>query len=225
MKHSPYSYSRLNSYKVCPRKFKYTYISKLKPQKLDRTALLKGGAVHSIIENYPEKSKHKLAPKYQHVFDKFIETELGKKYLSKESVREFEFGLTEDLEITSYSDKKAMFRGSVDFVCIVDNVLHLIDWKTGKYKEPKFQDYTQLMYYGIYFFKKFENINTMRITYVYVEHPEHENDLILERKFVDNYVNDLKSTINSVESDTEFCKNISSLCKYCDFEDHCVFDI
>lgn len=224
MKYSPYSFSKLATHKQCNRKFRYNYIDKAPQDKMDMTALLKGGAVHSIIEHYPVESTHKLAPKYQHIVDKFISTHLGEKYLTVDSIREFDFGLTKDLSPTTYSDKEALFRGSVDFICTIDNVLHLCDWKTGKYKDPKWQEYDQLMFYGIYFFQRYPNIDTIKISYVYVEHENMENDIVLERKYLDTYVSQLVELITNVETDEEFLKNPSKLCDWCQFKTHCSTD-
>lgn len=124
MKYAPYSFSKLSSHKQCNRKFKYKYINKVKPEDRDLTALLRGSAVHSILEHHPNTSNHSLAEKYKHIVDKFISTKLGEKYLNQKSTREFNFGLTYDLEPTTYSDKAALFRGSVDFICINECVLH-----------------------------------------------------------------------------------------------------
>jgi len=118
----PYSYSRLSTYSQCPKKFNYKYHLKLTPAPTDKTALLKGGAVHSILENYPYPTTHKLAPKYQKIVDNFIKTNLGQQYLFRDSTREYDFGLTYDLKPTDYNDKAALFRGSVDYVCIIDNI-------------------------------------------------------------------------------------------------------
>ena len=221
MQFRPYSFSRLSTHKHCPRKFKYNYIDKAPKDKTDMTALLKGGAIHSIIEHYPNETSHKLAAKYQHIVDKFISTTLGEKYLTVDSIREFDFGLTEKLEPTSYSDKNALFRGSVDFICTIDKVLHLCDWKSGKYKDPKWQEYDQLMFYGIYFFQRYPTIDTIKISYVYVEHDDLENAIVLERKFLDTYVSQLIELINNVENDVDYSKNPSKLCDYCDFKTHC----
>lgn len=225
MKYSPYSFSKLSTYNHCPRKFKYNYIDKAPKDKSDITALLKGGAIHSIIEHYPEETTHKLAPQYQHIVDSFVVTGLGQKYLGQKSIREFDFGLTKDLIPTSYSDKEALFRGSVDYICTIDDVLHLIDWKSGKSKDPRWQVYDQLMFYAIYFFKAYENINKIRITYVYVEHDEYENDIVLERQYLNNYVNDLTNNIEKVEADEIFVKNEGKLCAWCDFRTYCSTDI
>ena len=221
MKYSPYSFSKLSTHKHCNKKFYYNYIEKAPKDKMDITALLKGGAIHSIIEHHPEQTTHKLAPKYQHIVDNFVRTNLGEKYLTQDSIREFDFGLTKDLQPTSYSDKQALFRGSVDFICTIDDVLHLCDWKSGKYKDPKWQEYDQLMFYGIYFFQRYENIDTIKISYVYVEHEDMENDIVLERQYLDTYVSQLLELINNVENDSIFVKNPGRLCDWCEYKTHC----
>lgn len=225
MKFNPYSFSKLSTHKQCNRKFKYNYIDKAPKSKVDMTALLKGGAVHSIIEHYPNPSPHKLSSKYQHIVDEFITTNLGEKYLTQDSIREFDFGLTKKLEPTTYSDKEALFRGSIDFICTIDDTLHLIDWKTGKYKEPKWQTYDQLMFYAVYFFQRYEKINTIKISYVYVEHEDMENDLTLERKYLDTYMTELIELIIAVENDEDFNKNETPLCEWCEYAIHCSTDI
>lgn len=225
MKYAPYSFSKLSTHKQCNRKFKYNYLDKAPKGKVDMTALLKGGAVHSILEHYPNDSDHKLAPKYQHIADAFVRSKLGEKYLTQNSTREFNFGLTHDLEPCAYSDKAALFRGSVDFVCVIDGVLHLCDWKSGKYKEPKWQEYDQLMFYAIYFFQTYKTINTIKISYVYVEHVDMENDIILERTYLDTYISQLKELIDCAENDVDFNKNVTLLCDYCDFKLHCSQDV
>lgn len=227
MKYSPYSFSKLSLHEQCNRKFKYRYLDKVKPAKRDMTALLKGGAVHSILENYPEKSKHKLAPKYQYIVDGFIKTDLGKKYIQENQERivpEYSFGLTKDFEPTTYKSKDAVFRGFIDYISIIENTLNILDWKTGKYKEPKWQTYEQLLFYAIYFFKKYKQIHKIRISYVYVEQ-DSENDLILERKYLENYESNLRNMIYSAESDKEFKKCPSKLCEYCEFKTHCDADV
>lgn len=212
------------SHEQCPRKFSYSYI--LKPQKgyVDRTALLKGGAVHHILEKYPSESTHKWAPKYQHIADKFIASDLGRKYFNSTSMNEFSFGLTEKLEITEYKDKTGLFRGKIDRVQVVDGVLHLIDWKTGKYKEEKWQDFRQLLFYAIYFFRRYPNIDKIKISYVYVEH-DLENGLMLERQYLLNYVKQLTDLIRAVETDTTYVKTPSRLCDWCDYKEYCSKDI
>ena len=224
MKYSPYSFSKLSTHNQCNRKFKYTYIEKAPKSEKDMTPLLKGGAVHSILEHYPNKSPHKLAEKYQHIANKFLETDIAKEIFFGDSVREYDFGLTKDLKPTKYNDKEALFRGSIDYIFTTDK-LNLIDFKTGKAKEQKWQSFDQLMFYAIYFFQKYPNINEINISYVYVEHENYHNSIILERQYLKNYISQLLTLIKNVETDTEFKKNESKLCDWCEFKEYCTKDI
>jgi CRISPR/Cas system-associated exonuclease Cas4 (RecB family) len=208
----------------CNRKFKYRYLDKAPKGKSDLTALLKGGAIHSILEKYPSPSTHKIAPRYQHVVDNFVCTNLGAKYLNLESIREYNFGLTTDLEPTTYGDKLALFKGSIDYICTFDNILNLVDWKSGKFKDLRWQEFDQLMFYAIYFFKTYPKIDTIKISYVYVEHNESENDITLERKYLSNYIKQLMKLIENAENDVEFKKNPTKLCDWCDYKEHCAND-
>lgn len=221
MKFIPYSYSKIQVYQTCPKQFKYKFIDKITPKPKNLEPLLKGSAVHNILEKHPEAPTHKLAPKYQHIADAFLETDTAKEIFSSTSVREQRIGLDKDFEPCEYKSKEAIFRGIVDFITILNSKLHIIDYKTGKYKEQCYQSYDQLMFYSIYFFKKYLNIDTIIINYVYIEHSETYNKLTLERKYLDNYIRQLHENINNIETDTEFCKNNSKLCDYCDFLEHC----
>ena len=220
-KYAPYSYSKLSTHISCPRKFKYAYIDKAPKSETDKTALLKGGAIHSIIESHPEKSSHKLAPKYQDIANNFINSNLGQKYLSVQKVAEASFGLDKDFRPVGYSDKNAIIRGYIDHVCVLDNVLNIGDWKTGRLREERFQDYNQLKIYGVYFFQRYPTLDTIRISYVYVEHEEAENPMLLERKYLEHYIKIIKDYILAVETDDCFDKNKTKLCDWCEYKEHC----
>lgn len=215
----PYSFSKIATYKQCPKKYFWNYIEKAPKSKTDITALLKGGAVHSILEHYPDASTHKLAPRYQYIADNFVASDLGKKYMHLTAENEIRVGLNSELEPCSYSDKTAVFRGIVDYVCLL-GTLHLVDWKTGKLKEPKWQEYDQLMYYAVFFFKKYPNINQINISFVYVEHNS-ENSLVLDRQYLNNYIEQLTTSIEAIENEKVFPKNKSRLCEWCDFGTYC----
>lgn len=96
--------------------------------------------------------------------------------------------------------------------------------KTGKYKEPSWQTYDQLVFYAIYFFQRYPNISKIKISYVYVEHADMENDLELSREYLGVYVSVLMKLINNIETDVQFLKNPSKLCDYCNFKIHCSED-
>jgi len=79
------------------------------------------------------------------------------------------------------------------------------------------------MYYAIYMFKKYSKLDTIHLSYVYIEH-DVDNSLTLERKYLDNYCRDLLTTIKDVElSNYEKCE--TKLCEYCDYQEFCTTDI
>lgn len=221
MKFSPYSYSKISTYQSCPKKFKFKYIDKIKVPFVYNEALIKGGCLHHILEHHPEISTHKHQEKYQHIADEFINSRDGAILLSQESIREMSIGLTTDLEPCSYSDKSALFRGYVDYFTVNNAILHIVDYKSGRLKDIKFQSFDQNMYYAIYFFQKYTKLNKIKITYQYIEHENADNSIVLDRMYLDNYKTQLLENINSIETDSVFNKCKTALCNYCDFQDIC----
>lgn len=111
---------------------------------MKKECLKKGSEIHSILENFAD---------YEHnnrIVEEFISSDLGKKYLefinnSKPSRKEFALGLTKRLEPCSFEDETCLFRGKVDLMFVKDKMLNLIDYKTGKYKDERYQNYEQLI--------------------------------------------------------------------------------
>jgi CRISPR/Cas system-associated exonuclease Cas4 (RecB family) len=89
-------------------------------------------------------------------------------------------------------------------------------------KDERYQSYDQLMFYAIYFFIKYQNIMEIHISYLYVEH-NLENSLVLERKYLNNYIKSLITDIKKIEETTEFNKNESKLCDFCGFNEICLY--
>lgn len=218
---APYSFSIINLYKQCPRKFKYAKIDKIPVEDVDDEPLVKGIAIHSILEDYPNfKPEHN---KYFHFVEDFINSDLGKKYLNSNGIAEQSFGLNKDFTETSFWDKSGWYRGKIDLICTIDNQLNLIDYKSGKYKEEKWQDYSQLMSYAVWLFLKYTELQTIRIAYVYVEHNQ-ENELILNRKSLVPTLKDIITTSESIETCVIFEKKITKLCDWCPYQKHCKDD-
>jgi len=222
LKFAPYSFSKISTFVGCPRKFKYRYIDKLPQEPRDMTALLKGSCVHSMLEKYPEPSTSKLVSEYQYILDEFLKTKY-KKYLEIPAKKEESFGLTNKLEQCTYKDKNAMLRGFIDYYTILDDKMVIIDWKTGRVKEPRYVDFTQLMYYAIYMFKKYSKINKIEVMYLYVEH-DYDNSMVLERKYLDNYCRDLLTNIKNIET-SDYPKKSQVLCDYCEYQNFCNSDL
>lgn len=236
LRYSPYSYSRLSTHEQCPRKFKYKYELKLPEEDSDRSALFKGIQIHNFLEKYPNTENVKISQEHKKIALNFVNSELGQRYFKEEilysSLRESKAELilrNGSFEIPSESTKRRdlQFYGLIDYVNVIDygaeKIFSIIDYKTGKYKDPKYQDYNQLMFYQIYYFLLYRELNQIRISYCYVEHLQ-ENDLILDRKYLNNYINELKRCITSQEN-TAFKRNKTQLCDWCPFQKICQNDL
>lgn len=233
LKYQPYSFSKISTYKGCPRKFKYQYIDKIGKYE-DSPALIKGRTVHYLIENsqlspeeYSDEMKQNIQdyPGTLDIKKNFEESDLGKKYLldiDKTAIQEFKIGLSNSLEPAEYA-KESLFNGIIDYICVKDGVLYLCDFKTGRYKEVRFQDYSQLLYYAIYFFQKYK-IQKIVISFIYVEH-NLENDIELDIQYLNNYKRELLTSIKTIEEDIIFAEKKSKLCDYCVFKEICFPEI
>lgn len=233
IKFAPYSFSKISSFEGCPQKFKFQYIDKLKPNIEDNYHLIKGRNIHKFFElmgnsekfqehalKHPEeiqtvKSIFKDIKNPNHTLNPFLQAITN----DHNTKKEFKIGFDYSMNPCAYSAKNCLFRGIIDLVCIVDNTLNLVDYKTGKAKEFSYQDTRQLMFYGLWFFKYRPHIEKIKINYVYVEHNQN-NSIVLERKYVSDYESQLRNSITQIESATEFHKK-TTFCKFCQYRDVC----
>lgn len=220
---SRYSFSKIDMYKKCPKQYYYRYIEKV-PETQKNPALKKGSDIHEILEFHDTEKYNEVLnskdPEIQNIALRFIDSELGKEILSRNSLREFELFLDSNYE--PCDKDTAIFVGYIDRINTTENGLELIDYKTGKYKDPSYQDFTQLILYSLYMFKRLK-LNEIKIRYVYVEHLL-ENTLSLTQDSViywqDNLNNQIKSIENSIESNTWNSKP-NKLCPWCPYAELC----
>lgn len=215
-----FSHSKLELYKQCPRKFKYRYIDKLPTKPFEH--LQKGSEVHRLLEIFGNEDLKSDIKEAYNIALKFSESEIGKEILSQKSKRELCIKF-KDFEPIDSDSNDYDFIGYIDRVNFTNSGLELIDYKTGKYKEPKYQDFQQLIIYAIWFFKKYEKLTQIKIRFVYVEHLQ-ENTIVLTRDKIDDILNNLKILVKTIELDQDFHKKPNPLCDWCDFKEHCLND-
>ena len=240
LKYAPYSFSKIQYFKNCPKKFYYQYVLKVKTESTETKPLAKGRFIHLLLEHQDLKKviqskdfkripKH-LIPKedikeYYQIYKEFTKSKEYKWYKGKKNIyTEFPIGMNYDMDMTTYSDSEVFFRGYIDQVSADTerDVLLILDWKTGKYKEPENQDYSQLLYYGIALFDKLP-FDKIFLGFMYVEHNK-MNHKILHRKDVTRYKAALHTTIDKIETCKDFIKEESKLCEYCPFFEMCQAD-
>lgn len=171
-------------------------------------------------------------PEVFQIVENFSNSELGKTILSRKSIREFEFMFNEKIEPT-FEKESSIFIGYIDRINIFDGQIELIDYKTGKYKEPKFQDFSQLLIYAVYIFQRY-NFKKINLRFVYVEH-NLENSITLNyndyeiHKFM--LLNDIQNILNLLEISkisneekfeiSNFKCSVKKLCQWCNFKEFC----
>lgn len=228
MRLAPYSYSRISTYKSCPRKFKYTYIDKLSGTGTS-LALQKGSYLHHCLEHYPSKPhlfynlEEENIKQYNEIIFNFISTPLGDSIVNAPITigKELDFGLDIKMEPCNFNSTDAFLRGSIDRLNYnaKENILEVYDYKSGKAREHRFQDFDQVFMYCIWIFRNplFNNMDKVKTSYVYIEHGI-ENVLITERKYLKNYLENYINSIKTLENDNEYQKCETKLCEYCDFK-------
>lgn len=232
LRYGPYSHSKLDTHIQCPRRFKYKFVLRLPEGEADKTALFKGIRVHNLLEHYPNNQHVKTDAEQSKIVNEFITSALGVKYLEEHletATREIQIKLAlinnEIIPQDGFKRADIIFNGFVDYVNIIETngikTLNIIDWKTGKFKDQQHQDYSQLMYYQIYFFKKLD-IDEIRISFCYVEH-HLENDLVLKREYLKEYQKTLIKNIYEQEH-SDYHPNKTNLCNWCPYQDVCSKD-
>jgi len=232
MTYSPYSFSRLSTFESCPRKFQNTYILKLPGLASDTTALDKGSYIHHCLEVWPSAPSQffnlsvEQIEQYDKIILRFVQSDIGQKILKAPVTigKELDFGLDRTLTPCSFLDSSALLRGSIDRLNynLNTNTLEVYDYKSGKYKEPRFQSFKQVMMYALWIFRNplFNCIEQIKTSYVYVEH-NMENELIMDRKYIKVYFKEYLDIIKSLESTEDFKMNRTKLCDWCQYNEQC----
>ena len=124
-----WSFSKLESYENCPKKFSAESITKTSPF-TESEASLYGKMVHKKFENRLVKGT-KLPLDLLHHEPVMVKLASAKGTLLGEQ----KLALTSDLKPTGYFDSDVWLRGIVDFVVLNDDRVLVVDHKTGKTKD------------------------------------------------------------------------------------------
>lgn len=203
----PYSHSKLSEFETCPYRFKLHYIDKATPEARPEY-FKRGSKIHAELERYPDTMSSELKL--------FISSDVGQKYdtiLRSETKREVRLGFTQDFNINSYSRNNAI-NFIVDLIYMKDDIVYLVDWKTGK--RPQTIDWSQLELYAAAFLDQ----HPVVVSYVYVDDCS-ECSRRYEMQDRAQIISNIKSKIHLVENCQEFQRSISWKCEYCQFKSIC----
>jgi DNA helicase-2/ATP-dependent DNA helicase PcrA len=242
------SYSQLNTYEDCPKKYKYVYVLKV-PSK-PHASLSFGSSIHNTLKDFytllkdsneglmgivEKPTKERLLELYEKNWissgydSKSHEQKrklsgfdmLGKYYDSLYSEDQRPYRLEESFSVHVGN---SLFVGKIDRIDIVDDSkdvleVEIIDYKTGKVKnDANIKKDLQLPLYALFAEEKL-GLKVVGAKYVFVEHGEIVDvDVSGDRK--------LKAKENIVDiigriRENDFKANPGFLCRYCDYSTVC----
>lgn len=163
----PWSFSSLNAYETCPRRYYHVRVARdvKEPQ---TEALAWGNAVHKALEDAVNgRMLTGSFQAYQPLVDK-LKTAPGRKHTERK------FGLTSGYKSTTFFAKDVWFRGVIDLTVEQGSAVTILDYKTGKVRE----DGDQLKLFAAAGFAQYPQATTIRTGYVWLAH-----DRITRRDF------------------------------------------
>lgn len=154
----PWSYSSLNAFENCPRRFYLTRISKEVADPPGEAALW-GNEVHKALElsvgkGYGLGERFKA---YQPVVDRLRAAE-GRKYA------ELKFGVTNTFAPTKFIGSDVWYRGVIDLLVVRNKTAIALDYKLGKVKH----DGDQLKLFAAATFAQHPYVQTVHTQYLWL---------------------------------------------------------
>lgn len=244
-----YSYSRLDTYKKCPRKYAYKYLEKPDIEKRASIEAYLGTTCHNAIQQVyrdlalsKRMSLEEVLAFYENEWDKrrpdnlrivrerYTEghyRETGRRYVQDfyAAHAPFEDGRTIGVEKDVYINIRDgyMLVGRIDR--LVDHgkgCLEVIDYKTDR-NLPSLQDLEQnwqLPLYHLGLQQMFPEVTDVKCTWYYLAHGK---SLSLRRtqEDLDRLKGDVLALIGTIESVATFEPNPTALCSWCDYEAIC----
>ena len=239
--YSPYSYSKMETWSSCPKKFEYNYIIRPPRESVPNPILEKGTLFHAILEfdmvdnlegfdipdNFKALSKEDAGNIITQALDFSENSSIYQWIKSLEGIKvpEQEMFLGPNLTPVDCLED-SLIRGFIDLIIWDEETrsCYIFDWKTGgKSKEalkkwPKSRD--QLELYAIWAHETY-GAEYIESAFVYVEH-DHMAKYVFAAKDIPILKKKFKAKINSIETDNKFDKTLTQLCAWCDFKELCL---
>jgi len=200
-----WSYSALNAFETCPRRYYLTRVSKdvTEPQ---TEATIWGNRVHKALEDYAKKGK--VLP------DNLIRC---KRYIDKvkrmkgKLLVEERMAMNKSFHPTKWMAKDVWVRGIIDLGVVGSKEAVLLDWKTGKHRPDSYQ----LMLFAAFAFSHFPWIERVTTGFIWLKDSKFDKETF-EREQVTEIWNEFLPRIKRLEHAFEndrWQANPSGLCK------------
>lgn len=201
------SFSALNNFESCPKKFWHLRVQK-DVREEEGTALRHGKKVHKALEDYVGKGRE-LPREFEYLaahVHRFVN-------FPGETLVEMEMAITENYKPTGWFDKDVWLRAKLDLILLGQRKAMLVDYKTGKMKDDGFTQLKMAAAMLMIFYKRLEEIE---MVYLWTAHDGAVTQQTFHRSdFVDVW-NELLPRLNHFEQahvEGSFPANPSGLCK------------
>lgn len=222
LKWGAYSYSKIQTYKKCPAKFKFAYIDEIKMPKGESPAMARGSSIHASIEKFIKKESDLLDEEIRQAYTQYF-------FGLRESYKcfpEVKFALKGGnlhydpkdyqnavFEPCSWEDPGVVFRGFYDLKVVWDGGVFIDEFKTGK---PYEEHAEQRMAYGTVALIEHPEIETVDVRTIYLDKVQ-TVPVTYTRGMLVEYTGGLRRNIMGCENDTIFAPQPSFMCRYCEF--------
>jgi hypothetical protein len=224
-----FSYSKINIYNNCERKYDYIYNKKF-PRKNKTFNSIRGHLLHDLIEHDIQGLSY--IPEYDvqtsdvFTYEDFLNTLKEYKKISQNNIvkklKELYLKFLENFKIENkleFPNKNFNFIGFVDTLIINGNKIAIIDYKTGEI----FEEYTQLEYYAVMASKIYKETEEYILTLSFISKNEEKIKIIKKEDLLKIEKNLIKK-IEKILKTKKYRKNVTPLCNYCEYEDICLYN-
>jgi len=201
-----WSYSSLDTYTQCPRRFYHKYI--LREKEPPSPALDRGNAVHKACESYLKGGAPVDAP-----YAPLVEAVKRKAQPHNLHV-EKKMGLLGNCEPCGFFDDRVWGRGAADVVIEDGEHAFIADWKTGKIREKA----AQLAILSLFVFKHFPEVLKITACNIWLEHSKVGTPYEFTREDSHTMWASMIRQIQEVEksiADQKYDMKPGPLCAYC----------
>lgn len=138
-----WSFSRYSDYKACPLKAKLKHLDKINEP--PNPAMARGAAIHNMAEDYLKGKAKTLSPDLKLFEKEFKQLREIFKRRTNAGVVEDNWAFTKDWQETQWNNwAHCWVRIKLDCAHFVeDDVLVVTDWKTGKFRPEKNEEYVE----------------------------------------------------------------------------------
>lgn len=205
-----HSYSNLNTYDTCPRKYEWQYVFKHKEPKSDQQ--LWGIRVHEALERRVQY-KAPLIGEYEQ-YEWCAKPILAMEAMGAAVLTECKFAVTKEGTTTEFFGKDVFLRGVTDVFIVGERTGQNIDYKTGR---PK-HDFNQLELCNLLAFAKFPQLEQIESRYLWLQ-AQKSTHRVMNRsdmpKVLDKWIPIIERVEGSITSGV-FKEKPNGLCReYC----------